>query len=148
MVAPYKEAWGDEPTGHMLWTSGGPMHLEVLTFASFTQMKSLYKSKWPNQVLCRDTSEGVNNCPSLLGTLKGSSYLTEMSEADRIEFRALLQMADCGVEGGQRVVALHSWSATAFCTRRRERWAEGASDPFGYPRKKRRRRSWNKWSKF
>lgn len=55
---------------------------EVSTFVSFTQMKSLYKSKLLNQVLCRAASEGVNHCLSLLGTLKGGIYLTEMYEAD------------------------------------------------------------------
>lgn len=45
-----------------------------------------------------------------------------------IEFRALLQVEDCGVNGGQRVVALHSLSATALCTRGRESSGEGTSD--------------------
>lgn len=45
-----------------------------------------------------------------------------------MDFRALLQMDNCGVDGGQRVVALHSSIAMALCTRRRERWGGGASD--------------------
>lgn len=74
LVRHYKESQGDEPTGNMCWTCGGPTHLEVMTFASFTQMKSLYKSKRPKQASCRAASEDVNHCISLLGTLKGSIW--------------------------------------------------------------------------
>lgn len=65
-----------------LATCGGPTHLGVLTFASFTQMKSLYESKQPKQVLHRAAPEGANHCLSLVGTPKGNIYLTEkMDEA-------------------------------------------------------------------
>ena len=105
MAAPYKESWGGEPTGHMCWTSRGPRHLVTLTFASFTQMKSLYESKQPKHASCRDAPEGAYCCLSLLGTPKGSTCLTEK-----------MHRADGWAQGARADGGLWSW-----------RWPEGGS---------------------
>lgn len=131
----------------MCCTSGGRTHSVVSTFASYTQMKFLYKKKKSKQALCRATSEGLNHHLSLTGYAERQhSSHGEDIRGRWLMFRALPQTEGCVFEGGQRVVALHSRNTTALCTRRRERWGEEASDS---PVKLRKKRwwSWNKWSK-